>query len=89
MKNAIEQIMEEKVQQRRSVQETFAWDMVQLLYYVLFLILLTTNMNYNPHPYPLFKIKSLVEKTMSAGQYPLAGVSFNVTAWATGAPISW
>ena len=45
MKNAIEQIMEEKVQQRRSVQETFAWDMVQLLYYVLFLILLTTNMN--------------------------------------------
>ena len=31
IKNAIEQIMEEKVVQRRAVQETFAWDMLQVL----------------------------------------------------------
>ena len=66
--------MEEKVLQRRSVQETFAWDMLQLLYYTLFLILLTTNICSNPPSYPLFKTKSLVENAMSAGQYPLEGV---------------
>jgi len=75
IKNAIEQIMEYKVVQRRSVQAAFGWDIAQLLLYTCFLILFSVNNVYNPKTYPLYKTKSMIETAMLNGRKPLNSVN--------------
>jgi len=43
------------------------WDLIELLVYTCFLVLLTVSLSANPQSYPLFKTKALIENAMSAG----------------------
>jgi len=74
-RDAVEQIMEWKVRQRRAVQAVFLWDCGQLLFYLCFLMLFSVNSWKNPDTYQLYSIKSIVAAVFEGGKYPLSGVS--------------
>ena len=74
-KDAVEQIMEWKVQQRRAVSKVFLWDCSQLLFYLCFLMLFSINSWKNPDTYQLHNIKSIVDGVFEGGKFPLSGVS--------------
>ena len=60
MKNAVETLMFHKIQQRRRVQGSFAWDCAQLCFYLCFLILFGMNSWKNPDTYQLYYVKSTI-----------------------------
>lgn len=74
MKNAVEQIMEYKIVQRRQVQAAFGWDVAQLIFYGCFLILFSVNNVYNPYTYQLFSVNQVIADSFAGSTYPLTGV---------------
>lgn len=45
---------------RRTVQAAFGWDIAQLIFYFIFLVLFSVNNVYNPDTYSLYNSKSII-----------------------------
>jgi len=45
---------------RRSVQAAFGWDIAQLIFYFVFLVLFSVNNSYNPSTYSLYNTKAII-----------------------------